>query len=201
MTPPSDAQQPAACDQHRYDLNGREVLVGVTGGIAAYKTADLVSKLVQAGAGVSVAMTVNAERFVGRTTFEALTRRPVYVGQYNPVEHFQGEHIGLAERADVYVIAPAGANVLAKLAHGMADDLVSTLALTVVCPVLVAPAMNREMWDKPAVQRNVRHLIEDGLHTVGPGEGWQSCRAVGSGRMSEPAEIIDALARLLAVSG
>ena len=172
------------------DLSGREVLVGVTGGVAAYKTADLVSKLVQRGAGVSVAMTENATRFIGRTTFEALTRRPVHVGQYEPAENFQGEHIGLAARAEAYVVAPAGANFLAKLAAGAADDLVSTLCLTVTCPVLVAPAMNREMWDKPAVRRNVKRAKEDGVLVVGPGEGWQSCRAVGSGRMSEPAEIL-----------
>ena len=181
-------------------LDGRELLVGVTGGVAAYKTADLVSKLVQRGCGVSVAMTENAARFIGPTTFEALTRRPVHVGQYRPVEHFQGEHIGLAARADAYVIAPCGANVLAKIAGGMADDLVSTLCLTVVCPVLLAPAMNREMWDKPSVQRNVATLRGDGHTIVGPGEGWQSCRAVGSGRMSEPLEIVAAIEVVLAAS-
>lgn len=174
-------------------LYGRELLVGVTGGVAAYKAADLVSKAVQRGASVSVAMTENAARFVGPTTFEALTTRPVHVGQYRPAEHFQGEHIGLARRADAYVIAPCGANMLAKLAAGMADDLVSTLALTVTCPLLVAPAMNREMWAKPAVQRNAEAVRGDGATLVGPGEGWQSCRAVGGGRMSEPAEIIAAL--------
>lgn len=171
-------------------LSGREVLVGVTGGVAAYKTADLVSKLVQAGANVTVAMTQNATQFIGRTTFEALTKRPVYVGQYAPNEHFQGEHIGLAERADLYVIAPCGANILAKIANGIADDLVSTLVLTITCPLLVAPAMNREMWSKAAVQRNVQQVMDDGGLCVGPDDGWQSCRAVGTGRMSEPAEIL-----------
>ena len=175
-------------------LAGREVLLGVTGGVAAYKAADLTSKLVQSGAAVSVVMTHNATRFIGPTTFAALTTRPVHVGQYQPAEHFQGEHIGLAARADAYVIAPCGANMLAKLAHGIADDLVSTLGLTVTCPMLLAPAMNREMWAKAAVQRNVETLRGDGAMIVGPGEGWQSCRAVGSGRMSEPADILAAVA-------
>lgn len=175
----------------------REILVGVTGGVAAYKTADLVSKLVQGGTGVSVVMTQNATNFVGRTTFEALTRRPVYVGQYSPSEHFQGEHIGLADRADLYVIAPCGANMLGKLAHGLADDLMSTLALTITCPLLVAPAMNKEMWSKPAVQRNVQRLVDDGVQVVGPGAGWQSCGAVGSGRMSEPTEILEKIGKIV----
>lgn len=179
-------------------FSNREILVGVTGGVAAYKTADLVSKLAQRGASVSVVMTQNATNFMGRTTFEALTKRPVYVGQYSPNEHFQGEHIGLAERADLYIIAPCGANMLGKIAHGLADDLVSTIALTITCPTLVAPAMNKEMWAKPAVQRNVSQLAEDGVNIVGPGEGWQSCRAVGAGRMSEPLEILDSIESLLA---
>lgn len=175
----------------------REILIGVTGGIAAYKTADLVSKLAQAGAKVTVAMTENATQFVGPLTFEALTNRPVYVGQYAAKEHHQGEHIGLADRADLYLIAPCGANMLAKMATGLADDLVSTLALTVTCPVCVAPAMNKEMWSKPAVQRNVAQLLDDGITIIGPGEGWQSCRAVGTGRMSEPADILKQLHDLL----
>lgn len=179
-------------------LSNREILIGVTGGVAAYKTADLVSKLVQSGASVSVVMTHNATQFIGRTTFEALTKRPVYVGQYQPQEHHQGEHIGLAERADLYLIAPCGANMLAKIAHGLADDLVSTLALTITCPLVLAPAMNREMWSKPAVQRNVGQLADDGAHIIGPDAGWQSCRAVGTGRMSEPVDLLSAAAEILA---
>jgi phosphopantothenoylcysteine decarboxylase/phosphopantothenate--cysteine ligase len=178
-------------------LTGREILIGVTGGIAAYKTADLVSKLVQAGAGVTVVMTRSARKFIGPTTFEALTGRPVYVDMFRPREHYLGEHIGLARRAELYVIAPATADMLAKLAHGLADDLVSTLALSVTCPVVVAPAMNNEMWAKPAVQRNVAQLAADGLHLVGPAEGWLSCQSVGPGRMAEPVEILDRTRQLL----
>ncbi|MFO1044042.1 MAG: phosphopantothenoylcysteine decarboxylase [Planctomycetaceae bacterium] len=178
-------------------MRGREVLLGVTGGIAAYKTADLCSKLVQAGAAVSVVMTEAAERFVGPATFEALTGRPVYRDLFRPVEHFRGEHIGLAQRADLFVVAPATANYLAAVANGFASDLVSTLALTVTCPVLLAPAMNCEMWAKPAVQRNVTTLRGDGYHFAEPGSGWLSCGQVGAGRMAEPAEILQIIANLL----
>lgn len=175
-------------------FQNREILIGVTGGIAAYKTADLTSKLVQAGASVTVAMTEAAQKFVGPTTFEALTNRPVYQSLFKPVEHPQGEHIGLARRADVYLVAPATADFLARAAHGHASDLVSTLALTVTCPVFVAPAMNTEMWNKPAVQRNMQQLKEDGLEFIEPGSGWLSCGQVGAGRMAEPTEILDRLA-------
>lgn len=174
-------------------FQNREILIGVTGGIAAYKTADLTSKLVQAGASVTVAMTEAAKKFVGPTTFEALTNRPVYQNLFEPVEHPQGEHIGLARRADLYLIAPATADFLGKAAHGLANDLVSTLVLTVTCPVFVAPAMNTEMWSKPSVQRNIRQLKEDGLKFVEPGSGWLSCGQVGAGRMAEPAEILERL--------
>ncbi len=179
-------------------MEGSEILIGVTGGIAAYKTADLTSRLVQAGAGVSVVMTEAATRFVGRTTFEGLTGRPVYTSVFEPVEHHQGEHIGLARRADLYVIAPASADFVAKAAHGIADDIVSTLLLTVTCPVLVAPAMNTEMWNKPAFQRNLKQIEEDGLSIMQPGSGWLSCGQVGAGRMAEPAEIIERIGQMLA---
>ncbi len=182
-------------------IAGREVLLGVSGGIAAYKAADLASKLVQAGAKVSVVLTDSATRFIGRTTFEALTGRPVYVGLFDPQEHYIGEHIGLARRAEVYVIAPATAEVLAALAHGHAGNLVTTLALSVTCPVLVAPAMNSEMWAKPAVQRNVARLREDGIHIAEPGAGWLSCGTIGAGRMAEPAELLDRITTLLKGGG
>jgi phosphopantothenoylcysteine decarboxylase len=178
-------------------IEGREILLGVTGGIAAYKTADLCSKLVQAGAAVSVVMTESAERFIGPTTFEALTGRPVYRDLFRPVEHFRGEHIGLAQRAELMVVAPATANYLAALAQGFAGDLLATLGLTVTCPVLLAPAMNCEMWAKPAVQRNVSQLRADGIRFVEPGSGWLSCGQVGAGRMAEPTEILDSIVRHL----
>jgi phosphopantothenoylcysteine decarboxylase/phosphopantothenate--cysteine ligase len=174
-------------------LKDREILVGVCGGIAAYKTADVVSKLVQAGAKVTVVMTHAAKEFIGKTTFEALTGRPVYQDMFAPIEHPVGEHIGLARLAKMFVIAPATADMIAKLANGFADDLVSTLALTTTCPLIVAPAMNNEMWSKPSVQRNMTHLVSDGVHIVGPGSGWLSCGVIGPGRMAEPTEIIEAI--------
>lgn len=178
-------------------MRDREILLGVTGGIAAYKAADLASKLVQAGAGVSVVLTRSARRFIGRTTFEALTNRPVYCGLFSPREHFLGEHIGLVRRAEVLVVAPASAHCLARFAHGLADDLLSTIALSFTGPVLLAPAMNCDMWAKPPVQRNVAQLRSDGMHFVDPGLGWLSCGQVGPGRMAEPAEIFDRIAQLL----
>jgi phosphopantothenoylcysteine decarboxylase len=177
-------------------LAGREILLGVTGGIAAYKVADLASKLVQAKAHVSVILTAAAEKFIGATTFEALTNRPVNGDLFSPQEHFQGEHIGLARRAKLLVIAPATADFLAKLALGQADDLLSTAALVVTCPILVAPAMNREMWAKPAVQRNVATIKGDGIQIIEPGSGWLSCGEVGAGRMAEPETIFDAIQQL-----
>jgi len=175
------------------ELKNREILIGVTGGVAAYKTADLVSKLAQAGAKVTVAMTDAATQFIGPTTFEALTNRPVYRGMFSPVEHPQGEHIGLARRAELYVVAPATADFIAKAAHGLASDLVSTLALTVTCPTLLAPAMNTEMWNKPPTQRNLQQVESDGMHIIAPGSGWLSCGQIGPGRMAEPAEILEAI--------
>jgi phosphopantothenoylcysteine decarboxylase len=177
-------------------MTDREILLGVTGGIAAYKAADLVSKLVQAGSQVTVVLTRAAEKFIGATTFEALTGRPVYRDLFTPQEHPQGEHIGLARRAELLVIAPASADFLAKLAHGLADDLLSTLALAVTCPILVAPAMNSDMWAKPPVQRNVAQIRADGLHIVDPGSGWLSCGQVGPGRMAEPADILARIEQL-----
>ena len=182
-------------------MRNREILLGVTGGIAAYKAADLASKLVQAGASVSVVMTRSAEQFIGRTTFEALTGRPVHRDMFQPQEHPQGEHIGLARRAELMIVAPATADYLAKVAHGLADDLLSTLALTIAGPALLAPAMNTEMWNKPSVQRNVAQLREDGFHIIEPGSGWLSCGQVGAGRMAEPDEIFERIKALLPDSG
>ncbi len=174
-------------------LENREILLGVSGGIAAYKSADLASKLVQAGAKVTVVMTQSAEQFIGPITFEALTNRPVYHHLFAAKEHFQGEHIGLARRAELMIVAPATANYLAKVANGLADDLLSTLALTITCPLLLAPAMNTEMWNKPPVQRNLKQLEEDGVNIIPPGSGWLSCGQVGAGRMSEPETLLNAI--------
>ncbi len=175
---------------------GRELIIGVTGGIAAYKTAALVSSLVQGGHGVSVVMTRAARKFVGPATFRALTGRPVAINQFDRSFPL-GAHIELAERADLFCIAPASADLMAKAAHGLADDLLSTLLLSFSGPVLLSPAMNSAMWEKPAVQRNVETLRKDGYHFVDPQAGWLSCRQTGVGRMAEPAEIQAAIERLL----
>jgi phosphopantothenoylcysteine decarboxylase len=175
-------------------MQGREILIGVTGGIAAYKAAYLVSKLVQAGAGVSVVMTHSATRLVGPKTFEALTGRPVRTRLFGPGAH---PHIEAAETAELYCIAPATANFLAKAACGLADDLPSTVLLAFNGPVLLVPAMNTYMWEKPAVKRNLAQLRADGLTIIEPGEGRLSCGAIGAGRMAEPEEIFQVIAERL----
>jgi len=176
-------------------MKGHEVLIGVTGGIAAYKTAALVSKLVQAGAGVTVAMTASATQLIGPKTFEALTGRPVALDLWAPLTPHA--HIELAERAEVFCIAPATANFLAKAACGIADDLLTTTVLAFSGPIVVAPAMNSRMWQKAAVQRNLQRLRDDGFIVIEPGEGYLSCGMVGPGRMAEPEEIFLRLAQLL----
>lgn len=170
-------------------MNGRELVIGVTGGIAAFKTAALVSRLVQNGAGVTVAMTAAARRFVGPTTFRALTGRPVSLDMFDNLDRPLGAHIELARQAELLCIAPATANFLAKAAVGIADDLLSTLYLSFTGKVLIAPAMNTEMWAKPSVVRNVAQLREDGVRMIGPEEGWLSCRTAGTGRMASPESI------------
>ncbi|MBT4863790.1 MAG: phosphopantothenoylcysteine decarboxylase, partial [Planctomycetaceae bacterium] len=130
------------------------------------------------------------EKFIGPATFEALTNRPVHRHMFQPQEHHQGEHIGLARRGELFIVAPATANTLAKFAHGLADDLLSTLALSFTGPTLLAPAMNTEMWNKPSVQRNIATLQDDGYHIIQPAAGWLSCGQTGAGRMAEPAELL-----------
>ena len=176
-------------------LRGRELLVGVTGGIAAYKTAVLVSRLVQAGAGVRVVMTRAATQVVGPKTFEALTGRPVLLEVFGPGAH---PHIEPAEVAELMCVAPATANILAKAAQGLADDLLSTLLLSFHAPLLMAPAMNCHMWEKPAVQRNGQQLRADGVILIEPEEGYLSCGARGVGRMAEPETILRAIEEALA---
>lgn len=178
-------------------MSRREVIVGVSGGIAAYKAAALVSRLAQSGHGVTVVMTDAATRFVGPATFAALTGRPVATDVFSETSYPLGPHIEVARGADLLCVAPASANFLAKSALGLADDLLSTLYLAFTGPVLMAPAMNSEMWNKPAVQRNVEWLRADGVSFVGPDSGWLSCRDVGAGRMAEPEEILKEIAALL----
>jgi len=178
-------------------LTGYEIVIGVCGGIAAYKTAALVSALVQRGAGVTVVMTAAAQRFVGPLTFEALTARQVFTSPWESTAYFDPQHIRLTEGADAMVIAPATANIIGKIAHGLADDLVSTMVMSAACPVLLAPAMNTRMWENPIVQDNVKSLAARGYHMVPPGEGWLACRTIGAGRMAEPEEILARTIELL----
>jgi len=174
-------------------MTGRELVIGVTGGIAAYKTAALVSQLVQSGAGVSVVMSESAGRFIGATTFEALTGRPVNTSSFDVAQYPLGAHIELAQRGQLLCVAPATANFLAKAATGLADDLLSTLTLCFTGPILLAPAMNSDMWEKPAVERNVAQLKSDGFQIIDPEEGWLSCRRRGAGRMASPETILAAI--------
>lgn len=174
-------------------LRGAHIVVGVGGGIAAYKAAELVRLLVKAGATVSVAMTANAQEFVGATTFAALSGRPVFTDMLNPVQENTIGHIQLADQADLIIIAPATANLLARLAAGQADDVVTALALATKAPVLVAPAMNVNMWQHPLTQANLARLQTlAGYHVVAPGEGELACGWTGAGRLAEPAEIVEA---------
>ena len=174
-------------------LNDKEILLGVTGGIAAYKAADLCSQLVQKGARVSVIMTESAHQFIGPTTFEALTNRPVNTNPFQANEHFRGEHIGLAQRADAVIVSPATASSIARFANGFADDMLSTTLLVTTAQVFIAPAMNCDMWAKASVQRNVQQLVDDGLQMIDPEEGWLSCGQVGAGRMAAPQSIVKML--------
>jgi len=178
----------------------RRIIVGVTGGIAAFKAATVVSRLAQSGADVTVCMTDAATKFVAPLTFQALSARPVYTSQWEHVEASDPQHIALAKAADAMVIAPCTMDCMAKLAHGRTDDVVALIVSAIdrsKTPVLLAPSMNDVMWSQPANRRNVETLAADGFTLVGPADGWQACRTVGTGRMSEPEEIVEALASAL----
>lgn len=159
------------------------IILGITGGVAAYKAAELLRELMRAGTSVQVVMTQAACHFISPTTFQALSGKPVFVDQWDAREPNNMAHINLSRAADAIVIAPASADFMAKLAHGLADDLLSTLCLARNCPLLVAPAMNREMWLNPATQRNVAQLQRDGVRVFGPESGLQACGEEGMGRM------------------
>jgi phosphopantothenoylcysteine decarboxylase len=180
-------------------LKGREIIVAVCGGIAAYKVADVVSKLVQLGAGVTVCMTAEAQQFVTPLTFEALSGRKVRTHTFDLVDTSDPQHIGLTERADLMLVAPATNNVIAKVAHGLCDDLVSLMVCAAACPVVFAPAMNNRMWEHPVAQENVAKLQSIGYRFIGPDAGWLACRNVGPGRLSEPQTIVDEVVRMLTV--
>ena len=174
-------------------LEGKNILLGVTGGIAAYKTADLASKLVKQHANVDVVMTQNATQFITPLTFEALTHNRCVTDTFDRNHPWEVEHIALADKADVLVIAPATANCIAKLAAGIADDMLTTTALACDCPKIIAPAMNTKMYENPVTQRNIQTLRDLGYIIVTPGDGYLACGTVGKGRMEEPANILDVI--------
>ena len=179
------------------DLAGYEVLLGVTGGIAAYKSAMLCSMLVQRQVKVTVAMTENAGRFVGPITFSTISGRKVYRDLFESRDIYEIQHIALTERADLIVIAPATANIIAKMAAGICDNLLSTLLAAAECNILIAPAMNARMWKSPTAQRNVAYLKQIGCHFIGPATGRLACGDEDIGRMCEPGQIMDKVAELL----
>ena len=174
------------------------ITVGVSGGIGAYKAAEVVRGLQQGGHDVTVVMTRSACRFVGELTFEALTKRRVITSQWAPGLNADIEHIALATASDLVLVVPATANIIAKFAHGLADDFLSSLFLATTSPVLLAPAMNTHMLEHPAVQENLQTLARRGVRFVEPGEGYLACGWVGKGRLAESDEIVEAASRLLA---
>lgn len=176
-------------------LTGKKIVVGVTGGIAAYKACDLVSRLKKRGAQVRVVLTEHACQFVQPLTFETLSGNPAYTDSFD--RKYEIEHVALAKWADLLLIAPATANCMAKMACGVADDLLSTTCLAVRCPVLLAPAMNSAMWRNPATQANLALLRSRGLRFVGPEAGFLACGDADVGRMSEPEQIVEAVEAIL----
>ena len=178
-------------------LAHKKIILGVTGGIAAYKAAELCRLLVKAGVEVRVVMTAAAQQFVTPLTFQALSGQPVMTSLWNAASGDGMEHIHLSREADLLLVAPASADFLARLAHGRADDLLSTLCLARTCTLAVAPAMNREMWAAAATQRNLEQLHADGVLVLGPAAGEQACGEIGLGRMLEPADLLAALSGVL----
>ncbi len=181
-------------------LRDRRVIVALTGGIACYKTADLVSRLAQSGASVRVLMTDAATRFVGPLTFQSLSNGPVVTSVWDVEDNYDSPHIALARWCELMVIAPASADAIAKIAAGICEDVVCLVAAAIgtTKPMLLAPAMNADMWANPVTQRNVATLTDTlGYQTVGPDSGWQACRTTGPGRMSEPDAIFNAAVELL----
>ena len=178
----------------RSNLAGLDMLLGVTGGIAAYKAVDLAGKLTAAGAKVNCIMTENAQKLICPKSFEVVTNRQVFTDLWNTPADYKIGHINLAQQADIIVIAPATANIIAKIANGICDDLLSTTLCT--CwnkPVLLAPAMNNNMWNNPVVQKNVEAVKKMKFQLTGPETGRLACGTEGIGRMAEPADIIKAL--------
>lgn len=180
------------------ELAGRHLVLGMTGGIACYKIAELTRLLTKAGATVQVVMTEAATQFITPVTMQALSGRPVYTSQWDGRVPNNMAHIDLSREADAIVVAPASTDFLAKLSHGFADDLLSTMCVARDCPLLVVPAMNRQMWNNAATQRNVAQLRTDGVETLGPDSGPQACGEIGDGRMLEPEAIYEAIVAFFA---
>lgn len=174
-------------------LNGKHVLLGVTGGIAAYKAAELASSLIKQHAGVDVIMTENATKFISPRTFEALTHTKCVTDTFDRNHYWEVEHISLADKADLLAIVPATANVIAKLANGIADDMLTTTALACTCPKLIAPAMNTKMYDNPVTQRNLQTLKEFGWKIIEPASGRLACGTTGKGKLEDPAVILETI--------
>ena len=182
-------------------MKGRRIIVGLTGGIACYKVANVVSALAQGGAEVTVAMTDAAQRFITALTLQALSGRPVYTSQWKHVEASDPQHVALARAADLMLIAPCSMDMLAKLAIGRTDDVVSLVASAVDLerqPILLAPSMNAVMWGQKSTQRNLELLRADGFDIVEPASGWQACRTFGIGRLAEPETLLAAVTARLA---
>jgi len=180
-------------------LEGKRLVIGVSGGIAAYKACDLASRLAKDKAQVTVVLTHGAEQFVTPYAFEALTKQPCFTDTFRRIK--RGEtaypHIDLALETDAVVVAPATASLIARLAAGMADELLTTLLLTARCPVVVCPAMNVQMWEHPATQRNIKTLTQYGYRILGPASGALACGMQGAGRMVEPVDIHEFVRKLL----
>jgi phosphopantothenoylcysteine decarboxylase/phosphopantothenate--cysteine ligase len=187
--------------EKKTNLDNLNILLGVSGSIAAYKAVDLASKLAQAGATVNTVMTENACRLVGPKSFEAVTQSAVFTNLWTKSGEYKISHISLADWADIIVVVPATANLISKIANGICDDLLSTtLCACWQKPKVLAPAMNNNMWSNPAVQRNVKVVREMGFELIGPEEGQLACGTEATGRMSEPKDILDAIKRIASES-
>ena len=183
--------------QGKSHIDGLNVLLGVSGGVAAFKAVDLASKLTGAGAKVRTVMTDSASRLVGPKSFEAVTGSAVYTDLWADAEDYKIGHVALAEWADVVAVVPATANIIGKIANGICDDLLSTVPCTCWAgPTLIAPAMNSDMWANPAVQRNIRAIKKMGFEVIGPEKGRLACGVEGIGRMSEPQHILHAIDKI-----
>ena len=182
-------------------LEGKHVLLGITGGIAAYKSAEIASRLRKLGAEISVVMTEAATKFITPLTMRSVSAGPVFTDMFSEPKKWNVEHISLAEAADFVLVAPASANTLAKMALGLADNFLTTVLLAVRAPIFVAPAMNHAMYHHPATQQNLRILKERGVHIIGPDSGFQACGSEGDGRMNEPSHIVEVIENYFRNSG